>query len=163
MTNARFHVHMHVADLDANVRFYTRLFGAEPSVLKPDYAKWMLEDPRLNFAISLAAEHGPGIAHLGLQAESPEALQEIGARLRQTDAVQLAEHGTTCCYARSDKLWTQDPQGVIWEGFHTHGESATYYASDVGHPAAACADSPLRTPASVAETRACGTGGGVAA
>ncbi|HJW45873.1 MAG TPA: VOC family protein, partial [Lysobacter sp.] len=90
MTN-RFHVHVHVADLDQNIRFYSQLFGTGPTVSKPDYAKWMLEDPRINFAISTGKSNETGIAHLGLQAETPEALQAIGARLLAADAVTLAE------------------------------------------------------------------------
>lgn len=132
----RFHVHLHVADLDANVAFYSQLFGTSPSVVKPDYAKWMLEDPRLNFAISTDKAGTVGVAHLGLQAERAEDLAAIGARLKAADAVALAEAGTTCCYARSDKFWAIDPQGVHWESFHTHGEATSYYADDAGSPVA---------------------------
>jgi len=128
----RFHVHMHVADLDRNIRFYTQLFGAEPTVTKTDYAKWMLDNPRINFAISTGKSHETGIAHLGLQAGTPAALTAIGARLQAADAVTLAEAGTTCCYARSDKFWAEDPQGVRWESFHTSGEATTYYADPAG-------------------------------
>ena len=128
----RFHVHIHVADLDRNIRFYTQLFGAEPTVTKTDYAKWMLDDPRINFAVSTGKSDEVGIAHLGLQAGTPEALDEIGARLQAADAVKLAEAGTTCCYARSDKFWAEDPQGVRWESFHTRGEATTYYADPTG-------------------------------
>ncbi|MCI4568687.1 ArsI/CadI family heavy metal resistance metalloenzyme [Lysobacter sp. CFH 32150] len=128
----RFHVHIHVADLDQNIRFYSQLFGAQPIVTKDDYAKWMLDDPRINFAISTGKSDETGIAHLGLQAETPEALAAIGARLQAADAVTLAEAGTTCCYARSDKLWAEDPQGVRWESFHTHGGATTYYADPTG-------------------------------
>lgn len=124
----RFHVHIHVADLDRNVSFYSQLFGAAPSVRKHDYAKWMLEDPRLNFAISAGKAGEIGIAHLGLQAGDANALATIGGRLRAADAIALTEAGTTCCYAQSDKFWAQDPQGVRWETFHTHGNATTYYA-----------------------------------
>jgi len=129
---SRFHVHIHVADLNQNIRFYSQLFGAQPTVTKDDYAKWMLEDPRINFAISTGKSDETGIAHLGLQAETPDALAEIGARLQAADAVALAEAGTTCCYARSDKFWAEDPQGVRWESFHTHGDATTYYADPAG-------------------------------
>jgi catechol 2,3-dioxygenase-like lactoylglutathione lyase family enzyme len=132
MNTQRFHVHIHVADLDANLRFYSQLFGTEPSVHRSDYAKWMLEDPGLNFAISTGKPGETGIAHLGLQAQTPDVLAAIGARLKAADAVTLAEAGTTCCYARSDKFWAEDPQGVRWESFHTHGEATTYYADPVG-------------------------------
>ena len=128
----RFHVHIHVADLARSIRFYTQLFGAEPTVTKPDYAKWMLDDPRINFAISTGKSDETGIAHLGLQAETPEALAAIGTRLQSAGAVTLAEAATTCCYARSDKFWAEDPQGVRWESFHTSGEATTYYADPGG-------------------------------
>ena len=128
----RFHVHIHVADLDRNIDFYTQLFGAAPAVTKDDYAKWMLDDPRINFAISTGKSGEAGIAHLGLQAGTPEALALIGARLQAADAVTLAEAGTTCCYARSDKFWAEDPQGVRWESFHTSGEATSYYADPAG-------------------------------
>ena len=134
----RFHVHMHVADLDANIGFYTQLFGTPPTVRKPDYAKWLLEDPRVNFAISTGKAGESGIAHLGLQAGDGAALEAIGQRLREADAINLAEAGTTCCYARSDKYWAEDPQGVRWESFHTFGEATTYYAPDAVEPTAGC-------------------------
>lgn len=125
----RFHVHVHVIDLVANIRFYSQLFGAEPTVVKNDYAKWMLDDPRVNFAISTPQDgQAPGVGHLGLQADSVEALEAIGARLKAADAVMLAETNTTCCYAHSDKYWAEDPQGLHWESFHSHGEATTYYA-----------------------------------
>ena len=124
----RFHAHVHVTDIDANIRFYSQLFGASPTVKKPDYAKWMLEDPRVNFAISISHDNAaPGIAHLGLQAESTEALTEIGNRLKSADAITLSETNTTCCYAKSDKYWAVDPQGIHWETFHTHGEATHYF------------------------------------
>jgi len=123
----RFHVHVNVNDLDASIRFYSTLFGSAPTVHKPDYAKWMLEDPRVNFAISQRAR-AAGVDHLGLQAEDGAELEAIGDRLVAADAVALAEQGTTCCYARSDKYWAEDPQGVRWETFHTHGEATTYSA-----------------------------------
>ena len=121
----RFHVHVNVESLDASILFYTTLFGAAPSVVKPDYAKWVLEDPRINFAIS-QRERAPGVDHLGLQAENDTELAAIGERLQAADAVALAEKATTCCYARSDKFWAEDPQGVRWESFFTFGEAMTY-------------------------------------
>ncbi|MGH8154065.1 MAG: ArsI/CadI family heavy metal resistance metalloenzyme [Rhodanobacteraceae bacterium] len=123
----RFHVHVSVTDLDASIRFYSTLFGSAPTVHKPDYAKWLLEDPRVNFAIS-QRDRVAGVDHLGLQAEDGAELEAIGERLIAADAVALAEHGTTCCYAHSDKYWAEDPQGVRWETFHTHGEATTYSA-----------------------------------
>lgn len=125
----RFHVHVNVNDLDASIRFYSQLFGAEPAVVKDDYAKWMLDDPRLNFAIS-RRERAAGVDHLGLQAEDSAELAAIGARLAAADAIALTETATTCCYARSDKYWAEDPQGLRWETFHTFGAATTYYAPD---------------------------------
>ena len=121
----RFHVHVNVDQLDSSIRFYTTLFGAAPTVLKPDYAKWMLDDPRVNFAISQRGCQA-GVDHLGMQAEDAAELAAIGARLQAADVVALTEKGGTCCYARSDKFWAEDPQGVRWETFHTHGEATTY-------------------------------------
>ena len=121
----RFHVHVNVDQLDRSIGFYTTLFGAAPNVLKPDYAKWMLDDPRVNFAISQRGGQA-GVDHLGMQAEDDAELAAIGTRLQAADAVALTEKGTTCCYAHSDKFWAEDPQGVRWETFHTHGETTTY-------------------------------------
>jgi len=123
----RFHVHVNVTDLDASIRFYSQLFGSQPTVNKSDYAKWLLDDPRLNFAISQRGR-APGVDHLGLQVESPAELDEIGTRLRAADAIALTETATTCCYARSDKHWANDPQGVQWESFRSLGEATTYAA-----------------------------------
>jgi catechol 2,3-dioxygenase-like lactoylglutathione lyase family enzyme len=125
----RFHVHVNVADLNRSITFYSQLFGAGPTVVKSDYAKWMLDDPRLNFAIS-RRDSATGVNHLGIQAEDGVALERIGARLKSADAVSLAEVGTTCCYAQSDKYWAEDPQGLRWETFHTHGDATTYYAPE---------------------------------
>jgi catechol 2,3-dioxygenase-like lactoylglutathione lyase family enzyme len=129
----RFHVHLNVVDLEASIRFYAELFAAPPTVLKPDYAKWMLEDPRVNFAISNTGRT-PGVDHLGIQAETGEELASLGHRLDAAGGSLVPEEATVCCYARSDKLWTEDPQGTRWETFHTHGEATTYHAGD-----AACA------------------------
>ncbi|HEX6613812.1 MAG TPA: ArsI/CadI family heavy metal resistance metalloenzyme [Rhodanobacteraceae bacterium] len=155
----RFHVHVNVADLHASIGFYSTLFGCEPSVRKPDYAKWMLEDPRVNFAISKRGRAG-GVDHLGLQADDGAELEEIGARLVAADQVALAEKGTTCCYARSDKFWAEDPQGVRWETFHTFGEATTYSApgSHAALEAGACCGAPVgdTDAASCCATGACG-------
>ena len=124
----RFHVHVNVDRLDPSIRFYTTLFGAAPSVVKPDYAKWMLDDPRVNFAISQRGRQA-GVDHLGMQAEDDAELAVIGERLRAANAVALAENATTCCYAHSDKFWAEDPQGVRWESFHTYGDATTYTSS----------------------------------
>lgn len=132
----RFHVHVNVDALDASVRFYSTLFGVEPTVLKPDYAKWMLDDPRVNFAISQRGRSA-GVDHLGMQAEDAAELDAIGRRLHAADAVALAEKATTCCYARSDKFWAEDPQGVRWESFHSFGEATTYTAAPEAMPSSA--------------------------
>jgi len=133
----RFHVHVAVHDLEQSIRFYSALFGAEPAVKKDDYAKWMLEDPRINFAISNGHAR-QGVDHLGLQAEDDAELQDIGSRLAQAEVATTAQKGISCCYAKSDKYWTVDPQGVAWESFHTL-ESAPVYGGETKPKAkAAC-------------------------
>ena len=117
----RFHVHVAVDDLTKSIRFYSALFSAEPSVLKDDYAKWMLDDPRINFAISKRGQK-PGVNHLGLQVESDEELQFIHSCLEKADGEIVAEEGVACCYAKSDKYWITDPQGIAWESFRSLGE-----------------------------------------
>jgi catechol 2,3-dioxygenase-like lactoylglutathione lyase family enzyme len=137
----RFHVHLNVADLAASVRFYSALFSADPTVLKPDYAKWMLEDPRINFAISNTGR-APGVDHLGIQVEDEGGLAVLGQRLDAAGGAVIPQDATVCCYARSDKLWTEDPQGTRWETFHTFGEATTYHSGE-----AACAtDGAACTP-----------------
>jgi catechol 2,3-dioxygenase-like lactoylglutathione lyase family enzyme len=121
----RLHVHVGVNDLDQSIGFYSALFAAEPTVKKSDYAKWMLDDPRVNFAISYRPEAG-GVRHLGIQVENAEELSEVYARLAQADGPVLEEGATTCCYAKSEKSWISDPQGVAWETFLTTGEATTY-------------------------------------
>ena len=125
----RLHVHVAVADLEKSIQFYSTLFGSQPSVSKPDYAKWMLEDPRVNFAISTRGKK-PGLDHLGIQAESREELLEIAARLKQAEVATQDQAATRCCYAQSSKTWSADPQGIAWESFYTFGESTTYGESD---------------------------------
>src|SRR6185295_12217554 len=136
----RFHVHVAVRDLKQSIRFYSALFGAQPSVEKPDYAKWMLDDPRVNFAISTRGSKA-GLDHLGIQAENSVELEEVGSRLAQADVSTMPQKGASCCYAKSDKYWTIDPQGVAWESFHTL-DSVPMYGSDtkrsVGESRAAC-------------------------
>jgi catechol 2,3-dioxygenase-like lactoylglutathione lyase family enzyme len=121
----RLHVHVGVTDLDQSIGFYSTLFAAEPTVRKADYAKWMLEDPRVNFAIS-TRQDGGGVRHLGIQVENEVELAEVYGRLKQADGPVLEEGATTCCYAKSEKSWIADPQGVSWETFLTTGESTTY-------------------------------------
>ena len=131
----RFHVHVAVHDLEQSIRFYSALFGAEPAVKKPDYAKWMLEDPRVNFAISNRRAKA-GIDHLGLQAENGGELEEIGTRLAQADVSTTAQKDANCCYAKSDKYWTVDPQGIAWESFHTL-DSVPLYGTETRAPTVA--------------------------
>jgi len=134
----RLHVHVSVDDLAQSVRFYSTLFAAEPSVAKPDYAKWMLDDPRVNFAISTRGKE-PGLDHLGIQVETDEELHAVYGRLQQAERPVLEEGATTCCYAKSEKAWISDPQGLAWETFLTSGESTVYGDSiDLG---------PIRTTA----------------
>lgn len=126
----RLHVHVSVKDLDASVQFYSQLFAAEPTVRKSDYARWMLEDPRVNFAIS-ARDGKPGVQHLGIQVENRGELAEVYARLRRADRPVIEEGETTCCYAHSEKSWIDDPQGVQWETFLTTGESTVYGTDEI--------------------------------
>lgn len=134
----RLHVHVSVDDLAQSIRFYSTLFAAEPSVTKPDYAKWMLDDPRVNFAVS--ARGAPaGLDHLGIQVETADELHDVYSRLQQAERPVLEEGATTCCYAKSEKAWISDPQGLSWETFLTSGESTVYGDSiDLG---------PIRTTA----------------
>jgi catechol-2,3-dioxygenase len=129
----RMHVHVAVRNIDQSVSFYSTLFAVAPTVLKRDYAKWMLDDPRVNFSISShGAEAGMdrvGVDHLGIQVEDPAELGEVYGRLAEAGRPVLEEGKTTCCYAQSEKSWITDPQGVAWETFHTTGESATFGTS----------------------------------
>ena len=121
----RFHVHAHVSDLQASIAFYSKLFAAEPSRVESDYAKWMLEDPQVNFAISTRGRQ-PGLDHLGIQVENSEELQEVYARLHKAGGDIIEQGATVCCYAKSEKSWIDDPAGVAWETFLTTGESTDY-------------------------------------
>ena len=149
----RFHVHLGVENLEQSIRFYTGLFGAEPSVRKPDYAKWMIEDPRLNFAISQRGGK-VGVNHLGLQTDSAEELAGVRAQFAAADAEALVdEPGAYCCYARSDKHWVIDPQGIAWEGYHTFGE-VRYFDGDSAVPGASSCCAPTQTTATACCTPA---------
>ena len=141
----RFHMHMAVEDIEQNVRFYSTLFGTGPTVHKPDYAKWMLDDPRVNFAISKRGAKA-GLDHVGIQAENAAELEDAHARLVRADQAIFAQQQASCCYAKSDKYWVQDPQGVAWEAFHTLGEVPVFgdgalasESGEPGHKAACCA------------------------
>ena len=122
----RLHVHVGVTDLDHSIGFYSTLFGSEPTVTKSDYAKWMLDDPRVNFAISAGHHAAKGIEHLGIQVESADELNDVYGRLKAADRPVLEEGATTCCYAKSEKSWITDPDGVVWEAFLTNGEATIY-------------------------------------
>jgi catechol 2,3-dioxygenase-like lactoylglutathione lyase family enzyme len=121
----RLHVHVSVKDLAASIRFYRTLFGAEPAVTKTDYAKWMLEDPRMNFAISTHRQP-VGVNHLGFQVDTDEELRGMRAQLEAADARVVEEKEQPCCYAKSDKYWVTDPTGIAWETFHTLGNIPVY-------------------------------------
>lgn len=133
----RFHVHAHVEDLAASIAFYSKLFAAEPSRIESDYAKWMLDDPRINFAISTRGGR-PGVDHLGFQTDTPEELVELKARAQAADMALLDEGATSCCYARSEKHWITDPQGIAWEHFHTLGSIPVFGEPKSSGDAAAC-------------------------
>ncbi|MDO9224084.1 MAG: ArsI/CadI family heavy metal resistance metalloenzyme [Caulobacter sp.] len=138
----RLHLHIAVEDLTRSIGFYSTLFGAEPTVVKDDYAKWMLEDPRVNLAISQRDRVAPGVDHVGVQAETAAELAEMATRLKAAGETTFDQEATTCCYAKSDKSWVTDPSGVRWETFHTLGEATTYGEDEVlpaSVPAAAVA------------------------
>jgi catechol 2,3-dioxygenase-like lactoylglutathione lyase family enzyme len=140
----RLHVHLSVENIPQSVKFYSTLFAAEPAVIKPDYAKWMLDDPRVNFAISTQGNR-TGLDHLGIQVENANELQEVYGRLQNADRPVLEEGETTCCYAKSEKSWIADPQGVLWETFLTSGES-TVYGADVDRGALSATENACCAP-----------------
>ncbi len=133
----RFHVHVSVTDLEQSTRFYSAMFGTAPSVQKTDYAKWMLADPRLNFAIS-SRGNSTGVNHLGFQADDAAELAEIHTRLQNADDAVIAETAASCCYSKSDKYWVTDPSGIAWESFHTLDSIPTFN----GEPVSAIAATP---------------------
>ena len=152
----RFHVHVAVSDLKQSTQFYSAMFGMQPTVQKDDYAKWMLDDPRINFAISERA-NAEGLNHLGFQADSDAELEEIHTRLKSADTAITAEKGANCCYARSDKYWVQDPSGIPWESFrsldtipfygeNSHQGEAGAAAVEVVSEGGACGTSCCPTP-----------------
>ena len=147
----RMHVHVSVADLQQSIRFYATLFAAEPTVVKPDYAKWMLDDPRVNFAISMRGRPSAGIDHLGIQVEDDAELDQVYDRLKAAEGPVLEQGARTCCYAESEKSWIVDPQGLLWETFLTRGESTVYGdGRDTRLELAAqsaCCDTPALAPA----------------
>ena len=144
----RLHVHVAVDDLQRSIGFYSALFAAEPSVTKPDYAKWMLDDPRVNFAISTRGR-APGLDHLGIQVENKDELHEVYARLHKAGGNVVEQGQTNCCYAQSEKSWIDDPAGIAWETFHTTGESTVYgdgsgeRQARIAHEKSCCAPEPV--------------------
>ncbi len=151
----RFHVHVAVPDLAQSIRFYSTLFGAPPSVVKDDYAKWMLEDPRVNFAISQRGAEA-GVNHLGFQVDEAPELEEIHERLKAADAGVSAEKNAACCYARSDKYWVEDPAGIAWESFRSLS-NVPYYHGETAREAGGVCCAPEAVPAAAAPKAGCCT------
>lgn len=153
----RFHVHAHVTDLPASIAFYSKLFGAEPTRVESDYAKWMIEDPRVNFAISTRGGQ-PGVDHLGIQTDSAEELAELKARAEAAELSTLDEGQTTCCYARSEKHWITDPQGIAWEHFHTLADIPVFSEgkakTEASSTSACCTPTSRGKPLGIAVTAA---------
>jgi len=147
----RFHVHVSVDDLAASIRFYSSIFGVGPAVEKSDYAKWMLEDPRINFAISNRGGKA-GVNHLGLQVDSADELAALRAQVARADIAADDEPAAQCCYAVSDKYWIEDPQGVAWETFHTLGDIPVF--GNDATPRAEAAPAACCTPKDAA-TKCC--------
>jgi len=165
----RFHVHVSVSDLTDSVRFYSQMFGAEPGVLKDDYAKWMLDDPRINFAISMKRQP-LGVNHLGFQVESDEELRGMQVQLEAADSQVLQEDEQPCCYVRSNKYWVTDPTGIAWETFHSlstipvYGEDTPVFNHGtsvvpikVANPQSGCCVPAAKTEAPVVKSPCCGT------
>lgn len=139
----RMHLHIAVKDLAESIQFYNTVFGAKPSVQKDDYAKWLLDDPAVNFAISQRSQT-VGIDHIGIQADSDQELSEIKSRLDSAELAMVSQEGTTCCYSESDKHWVQDPTGIAWETYHTLASAPTFNGSDAPaqNESACCAPAP---------------------
>ena len=154
----RMHVHVAVENLQRSIGFYSALFATKPTVVKTDYAKWMLDDPRVNFAISTRGRQ-PGLDHLGIQVEDRGELKEIYARLHEAGGAIIEQGQTSCCYAKSEKSWIDDPAGISWETFLTTGESTDYgdgtgeREARVAHAKACCVPEPVPVPAA----STCGT------
>ena len=150
----RFHAHVHVDDLSQSIAFYSKLFAANPTRVEADYAKWMLEDPRVNFAISTRGAK-PGLDHFGMQTDDAAELAELKARAEAADMALLDEGNTTCCYARSEKHWVTDPQGIAWEHFHTLGDIPVFNEAAPSSAPGACCTPSAAAPAPAAPRAAC--------
>ena len=140
----RMHIHVGVENIEDGVRFYSALFGTEPDKHNPDYAKWMLEDPRVNFAISTRTSQG--VDHLGLQVDEDGELAELRSRMEKADMSRFDEGETVCCYAKSDKTWVKDPSGVAWETFRTMGDAPIYSGTDTSEAEACCTPGSTGSP-----------------
>lgn len=134
----RLHISINVSNLTNSIQFYSDLFDAQPTVVKPDYAKWLLDDPRVNFVLEQANETSTGLTHAGIQTESEAELNEVFDRMKQAEMPYHPEGTTTCCYAKSDKSWTFDPDGLPWEAFFTHHQTEERGSSDVAVSAPCC-------------------------
>jgi hypothetical protein len=137
----RFHVHVHVDDLSKNIAFYSAMFSAQPTRTEADYAKWMLQDPPVNFAISTRGDK-PGVDHLGIQVDSAQELAALKQDATRADMTLMEEGETSCCYARSEKYWMTDPQGIAWEQFHTLENIPVFSETRVATPGSACCATP---------------------
>jgi catechol 2,3-dioxygenase-like lactoylglutathione lyase family enzyme len=153
-TMKRFHVHIRVDDLQASIAFYTRLFSAPPTRSESDYAKWMLDDPRVNFAISTRGGQS-GLDHLGFQTDTADELHLLKAQAQSADMTLIDEGETSCCYAQSEKHWITDPQGIAWEHFHTLGDIPIFHSDPSPAQASACC-SPTTSPAPANASACCG-------
>ena len=153
----RLHVHIAVDDLNRSIGFYSTLFGARPTIRKDDYAKWMLEDPRVNLAIS-QRQRTTGVDHLGIQVETDNELRELAARLKSAGEQTRDQKATTCCYAQSNKAWVNDPSGIRWETFFTFGEATTYGEDEPATRATEsdCCPAPAKAAEPCCATAACG-------
>jgi catechol 2,3-dioxygenase-like lactoylglutathione lyase family enzyme len=151
----RFHVHIRVDDLNASIAFYERLFSAPPTRLESDYAKWMLDDPRVNFAISTRGGK-PGLDHLGFQTDSAEELLQLKDRAQNADMALIDEGETSCCYAQSDKHWITDPQGIAWEHFHTLGNIPVFHENQAAQASGAVCCAPPTAQAAATASACCG-------
>ncbi|PUE33873.1 ArsI/CadI family heavy metal resistance metalloenzyme [Limnohabitans sp. Jir72] len=151
----RFHVHIRVDDLNASIAFYERLFSAPPTRLESDYAKWMLDDPRVNFAISTRGGQA-GLDHLGFQTDSAEELLQLKDRAQNADMALIDEGETSCCYAQSDKHWITDPQGIAWEHFHTLGNIPVFHENQAAQASGAVCCAPPTAQAAATASACCG-------
>lgn len=151
----RFHVHIRVDDLNASIAFYERLFSAPPTRVESDYAKWMLDDPRVNFAISTRGGQA-GLDHLGFQTDTAEELVQLKDQAQSADMALIDEGQTSCCYAQSDKHWITDPQGIAWEHFHTLGNIPVFHENRASQASSAVCCAPPKTNAVAATSACCG-------